>query len=158
MACRWSVLAGASLVVVALTGIYNAWLELQRFQALWETAYGRLLVLKLILVLAIVVLGATNRYVGLPSLNVWARGRSDNGGHGNRSVAILPRLLGGRIEWEVRAPLTRFVDVARLEGVIMIGTVLCVAVLLSQIPARHVAHDAIDQHPHTHRAAHSTVS
>nr|WP_315597830.1 hypothetical protein [uncultured Cupriavidus sp.] len=34
MVRRWSTLAGVALAVVALTGIYNAWLELQHFEAL----------------------------------------------------------------------------------------------------------------------------
>src|SRR5713101_7930022 len=51
MAGRWSALVEVALAVVILTGICSAWFELGRVEALWETAYGRLLRAKLSLVL-----------------------------------------------------------------------------------------------------------
>jgi len=44
---RLSRLAGLALLCVVLTGIYNAVTQIGFLSALWETAYGRLLLLKL---------------------------------------------------------------------------------------------------------------
>lgn len=62
---RW---AGGSLVVVALTGAYSAFLHVPDWRSLWDTAYGRWLLGKLALVLVVVALGAINRYRVLPRL------------------------------------------------------------------------------------------
>lgn len=147
MARRWSALAGFALVVVALTGLYNAWQEVQQFQALWQTAYGRILLLKLSLVLIIVALGAGNRYLGIPSLQAWAGGSSGSA----KPPGILATTLS-LLTLERRAgkhgPLERFVRRAKAEGVLMIGALLCVTILLSQMPARHQSHMPASHHTH----------
>ena len=58
---------GASAVVV-LTGLTTAWLHLKRVSALWTTGYGLALVVKLILVLTVISLGAWNWRRVRPSL------------------------------------------------------------------------------------------
>jgi putative copper resistance protein D len=68
VARRFSRVAGACLVVVVLTGAYNAWVQIPEISALWTTLYGRVLALKLVLVLALAALGAVNRYAILPRL------------------------------------------------------------------------------------------
>src|SRR5262249_21696936 len=73
---RFSRLAGLCVVVVLLSGIYNAWVQLPGPSALWTTTYGRALALKLLLVIALIWWGAVNRYTivsrlarhGAPSL------------------------------------------------------------------------------------------
>ncbi|MGO4306731.1 copper resistance D family protein [Cupriavidus sp. RAF12] len=153
MARRWSALAGVALAVVALTGIYNAWLELQHFEALWQTAYGRILLLKLSLVLIIVVLGASNRYLGIPSLQAWAgesAGSAEPSGLLATTLSLLtlePRRAGKH------GPLERFVRRAEVEGVLMIGALLCVAILLGQMPARHQSHMPPSHHTHANNLA-----
>ncbi len=152
MARRWSALAGTALAVVALTGIYNAWLELQRFDAFWQTAYGRVLLLKLSLVLIIVALGAANRYLGLPSLRAWA-----SGSVGNDEPSGLPATARsvscGLSRWKRHDPLQRFLRRARLEGLLMTGVLLCVAVLLSLTPVRHLNRMPAGHHMHAHGMA-----
>lgn len=137
MAQRWSTLAGVALAVVVLTGIYNAWLQLQRFEALWQTAYGRTLSIKLSLVLVIVALGATNRYFGLPSLRAWA-----------------DRLANATES----SPLEQFVRRASVEGILIIGALLCVAVLLTEMPARHQRPVRSSQHIHASGLAPEAVN
>ncbi len=52
-----------------------------------------------------------------------------------------------------RDPRLRFVGRARLEGMLMIGTLLCVALLLSQMPPRHLSR--MPSHTtHVHGMAH----
>jgi copper transport protein len=69
LARRFSRLAGACLLVVLLSGGYNAWVQLARLSALWTTVYGRVLVTKLLVVLGLVWLGGVSRYLILPRLD-----------------------------------------------------------------------------------------
>lgn len=49
-----------AVTLVALTGLTTAWLHLKRLPNLWETNYGRALIVKLALVLGVVALGWWN--------------------------------------------------------------------------------------------------
>ena len=71
---RFSRLAGYCVLVVLASGIYNAWVQVPSFAALWTTTYGRALAAKIVLALAIVAIGAINRYRVLPRLG--AKGSS----------------------------------------------------------------------------------
>ena len=65
---RFSTLAGVALMAVVMGGAFNAWISLPNISALWSTAYGRILSLKLLAVSFLVAFGAVNRYVVLPRL------------------------------------------------------------------------------------------
>lgn len=65
---RLSRLATVALAAVILTGTYQAWDRLQHTADLWQTSYGRHLLLKLVLVLVMIGLGAFNRFFHLPGL------------------------------------------------------------------------------------------
>jgi copper transport protein len=54
--------------VTLLTGLLSAWLRLPAFSSLWETVYGRALVLKIALVVVVVAVGAYNWRRMLPAL------------------------------------------------------------------------------------------
>lgn len=56
----FSPLAMASVAVLAVTGVWAAWLHLPGVASLWTDAYGRLLLLKLALVAGVLGLGAVN--------------------------------------------------------------------------------------------------
>ena len=56
----FSPLALTASTIVAITGATTAWLHLKRISALWTTSYGLALMVKLVLVLIVVVLGAWN--------------------------------------------------------------------------------------------------
>jgi putative copper export protein len=64
----FSPLALVAASIVALTGLTTAWLHLKRLSALWTTSYGITLVIKLLLVLGVVTLGAWNWRRVRPSL------------------------------------------------------------------------------------------
>jgi len=61
-------LAGIALVLVLTTGACNVWLQLDRFSDLWSSGYGRIILLKIVMVSAMIALGAANRYMALPKL------------------------------------------------------------------------------------------
>ena len=71
---RFSRLAGYCVVLVLTSGIYNAWVEVPSFAALWTTTYGGALAIKIALALAIVAIGAVNRYRVLPRLGAKGAG------------------------------------------------------------------------------------
>lgn len=57
---RFSPVAMASVAILAATGLFASWVHLSRVSDLWDTAYGRLLVAKLVLVGVVLALGAFN--------------------------------------------------------------------------------------------------
>lgn len=63
---RFSNIAVASVIVLAVTGVVRALTELHSVSQLWTTGYGRALVAKTVLLAALVVLGWVNRYRFLP--------------------------------------------------------------------------------------------
>lgn len=65
---RFSTLAVASVIALVATGLVSGFLEVRSWQALWETTYGRLLLVKVGLLLALVALGAFNNRVSVPLL------------------------------------------------------------------------------------------
>jgi copper transport protein len=72
----FSPLALTASSIVAITGATTAWLHLKRISALWTTSYGIALMVKLVLVLIVVVLGAWN----------WKRVRPSLGTEGTEQV------------------------------------------------------------------------
>jgi copper transport protein len=64
----FSPLALTASAIVAITGATTGWLHLKRISALWTTSYGIALMVKLVLVLIVVVLGAWNWRRVRPSL------------------------------------------------------------------------------------------
>jgi copper transport protein len=64
----FSPLALTASAIVAITGATTGWLHLKRISALWTTSYGIALMVKLMLVLIVVVLGAWNWKRVRPSL------------------------------------------------------------------------------------------
>jgi copper transport protein len=59
---RFSTLAGVAIVIVALTGTFRAVIEIGSIGQLFATAFGVLVLVKVALFLALVALGAINRY------------------------------------------------------------------------------------------------
>ncbi|MGH8183678.1 MAG: copper resistance D family protein [Rhodanobacteraceae bacterium] len=71
---RLSILSGVALAVLVACGIYNAATQLRGFAGLLTTRYGITLDVKLAIVLAMIAIGAHNRYIKLPRLRTAARG------------------------------------------------------------------------------------
>jgi copper transport protein len=67
---RFSRLIPAPLAILIATGCALAWVQFDRFDALWTTDYGLVLAAKLALVLALLGFGAFNRFVLVPRLKI----------------------------------------------------------------------------------------
>lgn len=60
--------AGIALVLVVVTGMINGLQHLHGFSNLWDSSYGRILGIKVFLVMIMVLLGGSNRLKQLPRL------------------------------------------------------------------------------------------
>lgn len=135
IARRLSALAGIALAGVVITGSFNAWRELDgSFNALWNTTYGQLLSIKLMLVLGIVGLGAINRYRFLPLLQDWA-------GHPVKRRGLIHSLLSSHSFASAKKspptnnPALAFTRTARIEVIFVLGVLLTTSVLVHAMPA-----------------------
>jgi putative copper export protein len=139
IARRFSTLAGATLAGVLMTGTYNAWFEVRSFQVLWETPYGRTLIAKLLLVLALIILGASNRYISVPLLEQWVGRPLPKRG------TIYNLLVARYLTFIQRKPdgthvACRFVRKVGIEAILIVGILMCAALLQHEVPARHSLH------------------
>ncbi|HEY3247783.1 MAG TPA: copper resistance protein CopC [bacterium] len=105
---RFSTAAGLSLLALIVTGTYSAWLNIPAWSGFVSTPYGRTLLVKLLLVLPWMALGAFNHFVMRP---------------------ILVRGAG-------RPLLRRFVRLVGIEVVLAAAVLLAVATLTITPPAR----------------------
>lgn len=110
---RYSMLAAAGLVLAAATGTCSAWQRIGSWQALWTTRYGLVLDAKLVLVLAMAILGASNRFRHVPALLAAVRARA---------VPTWRRALGA---------LAR---TSAAEAVLWLAIIIAAALLLSGVP------------------------
>jgi hypothetical protein len=56
------------VTVLAITGLYQSWIQVQQLALLFETPYGQLLTLKLLLFLCMIIVGAVNLFSTKPNL------------------------------------------------------------------------------------------
>ena len=54
---KFSLLATISLGIIGVSGLYMAWIHLHSFNSLFDTAYGNILIIKLLTILPVVLLG-----------------------------------------------------------------------------------------------------
>jgi copper transport protein len=71
---RFSLLALASVAALVTSGLVSGFFEVGSVAALWETTYGRLLLVKVGLLLPLLALGAFNNRVSVPALRAAAAG------------------------------------------------------------------------------------
>ena len=132
---RFSRLAGLCLLAVIITGGYNAWVQVPRVSALWTTFYGRVLGVKLLLVLALIWWGALNRYT------IVARfGPRHRPGVGERLFRIGRLILFGAPRIARQALSSRLCAYVGREAVLVLLVLGCTAVLVDLTPARHADH------------------
>ena len=89
MVNRFSPLALGSAAVLAVFGVITAWRHLKRLDALWTTPYGYALIAKLLVVAAVVALGAWNWRRQKPRLG------SETGAVALRRSATVELMLAG---------------------------------------------------------------
>jgi copper resistance protein D len=135
VARRFSRLAGYCLLIVLASGIYNAWIQVPTVTALWTTTYGVALLLKVVLALALAVVGAVNRYLVLPSL----------GASRPRRLGRMRRLCRIALSGAASTPDSARTRLSRLvagEAVVAVVVFGCTAVLGESTPKRHEGHMA----------------
>jgi putative copper export protein len=132
---RFSRLAGWCLLAVILSGSYNAWVQVATLSAMWTTAYGRVLSVKLALVVVLIWLGAISRYT------IVARLADRHGGGVGARCFRLGRLalFGARRGAQFLLP-SRLLSYVSREALLGMGVLACTAVLADSIPARHAVH------------------
>jgi copper transport protein len=98
---RFSPLALGCVVALAVTGVVQAYVHVRAWDALLHTAFGRAVVIKLVLLLGLVALGAVNRQRVLPGLRRAAEGALAPGAAGlllrrtlRAEVALIVVVLG----------------------------------------------------------------
>ena len=115
LARRFSALAGFCVILVLATGSYQIWHRVGSLAALFQTLYGQTLLVKLIIVLFLLGVGAINRYHILPQLF-------------QREAAKSATSAGG--------PLRKLLHTVTLEIGIGLAVIFCVALLMQLPPAR----------------------
>lgn len=93
---RFALVAGAAVLVLAVSGFYRAWREVGSVAALTGTTYGTLLVFKLAVMGVLLWLGATSRSVVRRRF-----GRSTDGAGGGRGDEPARRLLRWSLGTEI---------------------------------------------------------
>ncbi|MEP6819239.1 MAG: copper resistance protein CopC [bacterium] len=56
-------LAVVSTMLIAITGVYNSWIHIDRLNALWSTPYGKTLSIKVLFFIPMIALGGWNTFV-----------------------------------------------------------------------------------------------
>jgi putative copper export protein len=135
---RFSAMAGFAVGIVAMTALYNAWIYVGSIHALLGAPYGWTVIAKIVLFLVLVNLGAFNRYVSVPLLQEWAGASQEGRGIFTRiALQLVPRFQpagnGDRLA-------SRFMRSVKVEAILIIGVLLCAALLRHEIPARHISH------------------
>lgn len=108
-----------TVVVLVLAGLYNSWVHVDGFGALWSTTYGRTLLLKLVLVALMLALGALNNF------------------HFGKKAGRLSETDKGEIGLRNHSKVeTGFSRSVIVEAVLGIAVLLITAILVFQTPAR----------------------
>lgn len=126
-------LSAIALAMVILSGIYNAWLQVGTWDALWATAYGQILLIKVGFVLVMMALGAHHRYAAVPALQRWAKQEP------LRYLLPLDRLFKTSPH---EATPQAFQQTLRFEAVLLIVVLALAAVLSQQTPAMHMEEES----------------
>lgn len=119
-ATRLSTLAGVALGIVLVTGLYNAWHQLPNWAALWDTAYGQVLLVKLAIVAVMAGIGAINRFIFVPGIERQAR-----------QLEAMPSGYNVNVQ--------RFLQLLRVDAVVFLFILVCAALLGAQTPPAHLA-------------------
>jgi putative copper resistance protein D len=137
-ASRFSRIAGIAVGIIVLTVLYQAWVYVGSIEALLKSPYGRTVVAKIVLFSLLLGLGAFNRYISVPRLQEWAGLTATSQGIISRFV--VPVLLSLARDLKGRPLALRFMRNVKVEALLVVGILLCAALLRHEIPARHFLH------------------
>jgi putative copper resistance protein D len=137
IAKRLSRIAGLAVAFVAVTAVYQEWAYGGSVEGLPGSAYGRIIILKVVLFFLLLLLGAWNRYVSVPRLQERAGFETATPRIPGRVVeAARSRFAAGRTGPSVAA---RFRRTVAFEAILFAAVLLCAALLRHEMPARHGA-------------------
>jgi len=98
---RFSALALVAVAVLTVAGVVQAIFEVERFSALLDTAFGRAVLIKVVLLCGLIAIGAWHRRVSIPGLRAIASGGGSPGAAGvtvrralRAEVALIVVVLG----------------------------------------------------------------
>lgn len=149
---RFSRTAGVAVTVIVATSLYNAWTYVGSLDALFESPYGKTIISKIVFFVLLLVLAAFNHSISVPRLQEWAgQPAAPRPGAVGRFIASLFTFVVRSQKKELIAP--RFLRTVAIEAFLMLGLLLCVALLRHEVPARHYAHMN-----HSHMAGEHTHS
>ena len=91
---RFSPLALAAVIAIAVTGVVQAYIDVRSLNALFHTTYGALIIVKIVLLLALIGLGWINRERVIPALRrIVGAGRAAR----RDAVSLARRTLRGEL-------------------------------------------------------------
>jgi putative copper resistance protein D len=138
VARRFSRIAGIAVGIIAITALYNAWAYVGSVEAIWTSPYGWTVFAKVILFSLLIPLGAFNRYVSVPLLlECGGAFRTERGMITRAASHIFPRYFRNPDDLTIAL---RFKKIVRVEALLILGALLCAAMLRHEIPARHHFH------------------
>jgi len=110
-----SSIATVALALVVITGIINSWRQLQSIEALFNTPYGEILLLKLTFVAIMMGIGTFNRFILVPKIEKQYRSSNKDLNTAHRFQRIL-----------------------RIDSLLFITILVAAAILGMQIPPAHM--------------------
>ena len=126
----FSVIATISLGIIGITGLYMAWIHLHTAEALFDSSYGNILIIKLSAALPMVVLGAYHQLklhrnlVEVASMSINIEGR-------NKRSPLLNSVNNNNISLDIYA---KFRKTIRIESIIGIGVLFAASFLTITSP------------------------
>ena len=126
----FSVIATISLGIIGITGLYMAWIHLHTAEALFDSSYGNILIIKLSAALPMVILGAYHQLklhrslVEVASMSINTEGR-------NKRSPLLNSVNNNNISLDIYA---KFRKTIRIESIIGIGVLFAASFLTITSP------------------------
>ena len=139
----FSLVATISLGIIGVTGLYMAWIHLHTAEALFDTMYGNVLIIKLSAILPMVILGAYHQLRLHDSLVLVARiGKGGEKSNDKRNSAA--NTTGGGRSNSLRAdPFAKFSKTINIESFIGIGVLFISSFLtISSPPSTSMAENS----------------
>lgn len=113
---RFSLVAGLSVIAIVSTGVFNGLVQIPSWSAFVDTAYGRVLLVKLGLLLPLFAIAGLNAFVFKPSLvraidSLHQKGGRDLTPQQSEASENVIRVLRNRLPWSIAAEVTMVVAV-----------------------------------------------
>ena len=127
---HFSVIATISLGIIGITGLYMAWIHLHTAEALFDSPYGNILIIKLSAALPMVILGAYHQLklhhslVEVASMSINTEGR-------NKKSPLLNSVNNNNISLDTYA---KFRKTIKIESIIGIGVLFAASFLTITSP------------------------